>query len=208
MGHFLTSLNERNNRVGCTCAKFSLADTKKYAVMLSCNYPTTNIGKSTIYNSCKHPASKCITGTDPKYKFLCSSKEKYDVSGKLKLESYDGDGKEVFNNCGREPELLHYERDGAADVRKQHKAQYPDKPMPEAKPINKPAKDKPPTKEADAGNPAAVGTADYSEDEYDPPDSSSVKCWHHCCLHQNICLMLFLIVFNFIKKVLAIVRFC
>ncbi|XP_065368980.1 venom allergen 3-like [Calliphora vicina] len=134
VGHFLTSLNERNNRVGCTFAKFYFAEKKKEAVMLSCNYPTTNIARGTIYNSCKVPASKCTTGTDPKYKFLCSTKEEYDVSGRLNLIPYDGDGTEVFDNCGRRAEMLHLEREGADDVRKQDKLAYPEQTTTVGKP--------------------------------------------------------------------------
>ncbi|KAM7344407.1 uncharacterized protein ACRADG_011144 [Cochliomyia hominivorax] len=142
VGHFLTSLNERNNRVGCTSAKFFRKEKNKTSFMLSCNYPTTNIGKSTIYNSCKKPASKCITGTDPKYKYLCSSKEKYDVSGKLKFVPYDGDGSEVFN-CGRQAEIMHLNREGAEEVRKVDKDFVPDEVPSDEKPTDETTK-KPP----------------------------------------------------------------
>lgn len=134
VGHFLTSLNERNNRVGCTCAKFYWNEKKKNSIMLSCNYPTTNIGRSTVYNSCKVPASKCKSGTDAKYKYLCSSNEKYDVSGKLKLVPYDGDGSEDYQ-CGRQAEILHLERDGSKEILKHDKNFVPDEISSEKKPI-------------------------------------------------------------------------
>ncbi|XP_023304693.2 venom allergen 5-like [Lucilia cuprina] len=213
VGHFLTSLNERNDRIGCTCIKFYYAAKKKEAVMLSCNYPTTNIAKSTVYNSCKVPASKCTTGTDPKYKFLCSSKEVYDVSGKLKYIPYDGDGTEVFNNCGRQPELLHLEREGKEAVKKHDKDFVPDpetsgvdttsKPVvttakpgkPTSKPPSKPPSEqpsKPP--EIDGGNPEAGGIPDYSEHEYDPPSSGSSVI----CQKGKLLMWFIIILFNFL----------
>ncbi|XP_065368979.1 tabinhibitin 2-like [Calliphora vicina] len=218
VGHFLTSLNERNNRIGCTCAKFYFAEKKKEAVMLSCNYPTTNIARSTIYNSCKVPASKCTTGTDPKYKFLCSTKEEYDVKGKLALIPYDGDGSEEFNNCGRQPEMLHLEREGREEVQKQDKVFSPSKPTttvekppvattkkPEVLTTPKPGggatTGKPvigkPINGIDGSNPAAGGIPDYSEDEYDPPDSSfAVPCQERNFLNS---LSMLVVLFNFIQ---------
>lgn len=213
VGHFLTSLNERNNRVGCTCAKFYWAEKKKNAIMLSCNYPTTNIGKSTVYNSCKVPASKCKSGTDEKYKFLCSSNEKYDVSGKLKYIPYDGDGSEVFQ-CGRQAEMLHREREGAAEVIKQDKNFVPEeatmggkpqvvttkRPSKETagkttnKPLDTTKKPAPPSAE----NPAAGGVPDYSEEDYDEEDGGS-RIWQD--LKGRLCMLLLITLFLFVEFV-------
>ncbi|KAM7342344.1 uncharacterized protein ACRADG_009807 [Cochliomyia hominivorax] len=226
VGHFLTSLNERNNRVGCTSAKFFRKEKNKTSFMLSCNYPTTNIGKSTIYNSCKKPASKCITGTDPKYKYLCSSKEKYDVSGKLKFVPYDGDGSEVFN-CGRQAEMMHFDREGAEEVRKVDKDFVPDEEPSDEKPILETTKKptvtttrkttstkKPPvttTRKATTttkkpisgggpadgnGNPAAGGVPDYSEEDYDPIDTDGA----FMATYRNNFFFIYLLIILFFLK--------
>lgn len=161
--------------------------------MLSCNYPTTNIRKSTIYNSCKKPASKCISGTDAKYKFLCSSAEKYDVSGKLAHIPYDGDGKEVFDNCGREPELYHYKAEGGDGVKKAHSTMYPTKPLATERPVlqtttttKKPIRvtttKKPsnvPGLDSPEGNPSAGGVPDYEDHEYDKNGGKSSRLFWH-----------------------------
>ncbi|KAM7342787.1 uncharacterized protein ACRADG_010074 [Cochliomyia hominivorax] len=192
VGHFLTSLNERNNRVGCTSAKFFSKEKKKTAFMLSCNYPTTNIGKSTIYNSCKKPASKCVTGTDPKYKYLCSSKEKYDVSGKLKFVPYDGDGTEVFN-CGRQAEMMHLEREGADEVKKADKGFVPDDVSGKATTTRKPVSGGG-NPDCD-GNPAAGGIPDYSEEDYDPVGGTSTATFHNNFIFIYLPIMVFLLKF-------------
>lgn len=74
------------------------------------------------------PASKCTTGTNQKYKYLCSTKEPYDVSGILQPTKYDGTGKETFN-CGIIPEFLHYERQGSDLVKSAQKMLYPKLPI-------------------------------------------------------------------------------
>ena len=78
IGHFTAMVNDANIRVGCGAATYSQGGFTNYLV--ACNYARTNVVNYPVYASCSNPASKCTTGTNPKYRNLCSVKEKYDVN--------------------------------------------------------------------------------------------------------------------------------
>ncbi|XP_023172006.1 venom allergen 5-like [Drosophila hydei] len=75
IGHFTVMVSDRNTHVGCAASTYSANGQGFKAFLMACNYATTNIAKIKIYNSCSVPASKCTTGVNPQYKFLCSTKE-------------------------------------------------------------------------------------------------------------------------------------
>ncbi|XP_017871009.1 PREDICTED: venom allergen 5-like [Drosophila arizonae] len=80
IGHFTVLVADRNTHVGCAVSTYSVKGQSYKAFLMACNYATTNIIDVKIYNSCSAPASKCTTGVNPQYKFLCSTKEVYDVN--------------------------------------------------------------------------------------------------------------------------------
>ncbi|XP_037724643.1 antigen 5 like allergen Cul n 1 [Drosophila subpulchrella] len=80
IGHFTVLVADRNTEVGCAAATYSVAGQGYKAFLLACNYAATNVLGIKMYSSCAKPASKCTTGTNPQYKYLCSSKEVYDVN--------------------------------------------------------------------------------------------------------------------------------
>ncbi|TMW44152.1 hypothetical protein DOY81_010770 [Sarcophaga bullata] len=97
IGHFLVMVNEKSIRIGCVIGYMFESTKQRNAAMMTCNYAMTNIKRTPVYNTCKVPASKCLTGTNPKYPYLCSENEVYDLGKKLKFEPYDGDGSETYN---------------------------------------------------------------------------------------------------------------
>lgn len=77
ISHFTNIVNERNTHIGCA----AVAEKKgRFSVIyFTCNYARNNILDLPIYE--KGPtASKCSSGVNPKYKNLCSVKEKYDYN--------------------------------------------------------------------------------------------------------------------------------
>ncbi|KAL5287519.1 Ag5r.2 family protein [Megaselia abdita] len=80
-GHFTVMVAELSTRVGCAAVRSSEWDAEKQitwqTLTTACNYSHTNVKGHRIYTSGK-ATSKCTTGVNPKYQFLCSTKEKYD----------------------------------------------------------------------------------------------------------------------------------
>ncbi|XP_016995339.1 antigen 5 like allergen Cul n 1 [Drosophila takahashii] len=81
IGHFTVLVADRNTEMGCAAATYSVPGQGYKAFLLACNYAATNVLGIKMYSSCpKAPASKCTTGTNPNYKYLCSANEVYDVN--------------------------------------------------------------------------------------------------------------------------------
>lgn len=80
IGHFTVMVADRNTDVGCAISTYSVEGKAYKAFLMACNYAATNVIGIKMYNSCSIPASKCTTGVNPNYKFLCSPKEVYDVN--------------------------------------------------------------------------------------------------------------------------------
>lgn len=69
---------EKNIRVGCAASRYR--QDAWYAVLVACNYATTNMIGSTIYTSCDSPGQSCSTGRNSQFSNLCSVNESYDVN--------------------------------------------------------------------------------------------------------------------------------
>ncbi|XP_034114666.1 antigen 5 like allergen Cul n 1-like [Drosophila albomicans] len=80
IGHFTVMVADRNTHVGCAASTYSVQGQSYKAFLLACNYAATNVVGIKMYNTCSVPASKCTTGVNPSYKFLCSVNEVYDVN--------------------------------------------------------------------------------------------------------------------------------
>ncbi|TDG40356.1 hypothetical protein AWZ03_013221 [Drosophila navojoa] len=81
IGHVTLMAADRNTHVGCAAATYSSTGNHHYKVFLmACNYATNNLHNVKVYDACPKPASKCTTGVNPEYKFLCSPKEAYEVN--------------------------------------------------------------------------------------------------------------------------------
>ncbi|EDW51037.1 antigen 5 like allergen Cul n 1 [Drosophila sechellia] len=80
IGHFTVLVADRNTEVGCAAATYSVPGQSYKAFLLACNYAATNVLGIKMYSYCSKAASKCTTGTNPKYKYLCSANEKYNVN--------------------------------------------------------------------------------------------------------------------------------
>lgn len=80
IGHFTVMVADRNTDVGCAVSTYSVKDQSYKAFLMACNYAATNVIGIKMYNSCSKAASKCTTGVNPSYKFLCSPSEVYDVN--------------------------------------------------------------------------------------------------------------------------------
>ncbi|XP_037818694.1 antigen 5 like allergen Cul n 1-like [Lucilia sericata] len=80
IGHFTVMMADRNIRVGCAAATYSVSgkDYKNY--LFACNYAATNMIGFAIYKSCDKSADDCKSGTNPNYENLCSSSESYNVN--------------------------------------------------------------------------------------------------------------------------------
>ncbi|XP_055853442.1 antigen 5 like allergen Cul n 1-like [Episyrphus balteatus] len=74
IGHFTEMVIQANYLAGCSAGSFIL--NKQYAFLFVCNFHKINIINGAIYVPGKS-ASKCSTGPNPRYKGLCSNKEKY-----------------------------------------------------------------------------------------------------------------------------------
>ncbi|TMW44149.1 hypothetical protein DOY81_010767 [Sarcophaga bullata] len=104
IGHFLTMNNQYNNRVGCVLGNIFEVTTKEQCTVLTCNYAMTNIKGFPTYTPCKVPAAECTTGTDSKYKYLCSENEEYRWNKPVRAKKYDVDDTETYDDCGPAPE--------------------------------------------------------------------------------------------------------
>lgn len=73
-------MSDRNIRVGCAAATYSVdgKDYKNY--LFACNYASTNMVGYPIYKTCNKPAADCKSGTNSSYKNLCSKSESYNVN--------------------------------------------------------------------------------------------------------------------------------
>ncbi|XP_014093498.1 antigen 5 like allergen Cul n 1 [Bactrocera oleae] len=73
--HFGKMVMDRNNRVGCAA---SLYETEYgINVLFTCNYARRLFCYKPIYRSGAYPGSHCRTGMNPRYPFLCSTKENF-----------------------------------------------------------------------------------------------------------------------------------
>ena len=106
IGHFLVVANQKSTRIGCVLGYIFESTKQRNGALMSCNYAMTNIKRTPVYNTCKVPASKCLTGTNPRYQYLCSEDEVYDWGRKLKYEPYDGDGSETYELQLKPPEVV------------------------------------------------------------------------------------------------------
>lgn len=83
--HFTLIVAEPNIRVGCAAIRSAETDTDSrvwQTLTITCNYAYTNLYQHKVYRS--GPAtSKCVTGTNPQYVFLCSTNEVYDYNDTL-----------------------------------------------------------------------------------------------------------------------------
>lgn len=70
--HFLEMASDRANQIGCAIAQFTDGQGKK--TYIACNYSFTVIPKFAVYET-GSAASKCQSGTNPKYPALCSVHE-------------------------------------------------------------------------------------------------------------------------------------
>ncbi|XP_017850490.1 antigen 5 like allergen Cul n 1-like [Drosophila busckii] len=74
IARFAALVADRNIAVGCAVSTFSWGNMFK-TFLMACNYATSILPEHKVYNSCAKPASKCSTGVNPSYKFLCNSNE-------------------------------------------------------------------------------------------------------------------------------------
>ncbi|XP_053948655.1 antigen 5 like allergen Cul n 1-like [Anastrepha ludens] len=80
IGTFTVMVADRNIRVGCAAATYTVADQPNPAVLVACNYATTNVIGFPIYKACPTPGSDCKTGKSTIFENLCSRSEVYDVN--------------------------------------------------------------------------------------------------------------------------------
>ncbi|EDW07433.1 antigen 5 like allergen Cul n 1 [Drosophila mojavensis] len=80
IGHVTVMAADRNTHVGCAASTYSSSGNFYKIFLIACNYATNNLYGVKVYDACSKPATKCTTGVNPKYKFLCSPKEVYDVN--------------------------------------------------------------------------------------------------------------------------------
>ncbi|KAM7349965.1 venom allergen-1-like [Cochliomyia hominivorax] len=80
IGHFTVMMADRNIRVGCAASEYTPTGEQYKALLVACNYATTNMINFPIYKSCSEAASDCTTGTNPQYPNLCSASEHYNVN--------------------------------------------------------------------------------------------------------------------------------
>ncbi|EDW86491.1 uncharacterized protein Dwil_GK18446 [Drosophila willistoni] len=81
IGHFTVLVSDRNTDIGCAASTFSVSGKSYKGFLMACNFAATNVVGIKMYSSCPNkPASKCTTGTNSDYKYLCSAKEVYDVN--------------------------------------------------------------------------------------------------------------------------------
>lgn len=77
-GHFTQIARDVSFKVGCSISQY-LKPGDWYTTYYVCDYAVTNVVGGQIYEE-GPTASKCKTGTNPKYPGLCSENEKYDDS--------------------------------------------------------------------------------------------------------------------------------
>ncbi|XP_005186051.2 antigen 5 like allergen Cul n 1-like [Musca domestica] len=80
IGHFTVMVADRNVRVGCAAATYSVEGETYKAYLVTCNYATTNMINFPIYERCDKAAESCTTGANPLYPNLCSTSEEYAVN--------------------------------------------------------------------------------------------------------------------------------
>ncbi|XP_075155089.1 venom allergen-1-like [Haematobia irritans] len=80
IGHFTVMVADRNIRIGCAAATYSVMGKPYKSYLVACNYATTNVIDHPIYESCPVAGLHCTTGRNPLYPNLCSMYEKYAVN--------------------------------------------------------------------------------------------------------------------------------
>lgn len=76
VGHFTQVVRDASISTGCSISMF-VTDGDQYNTYYVCNYAVANNFDYPIYDE-GATASKCKSGTNPKYPALCSENEKYD----------------------------------------------------------------------------------------------------------------------------------
>lgn len=83
IGHFVALMVDRNIRVGCAASEYEEKDEENkidLKFLLTCNYAFLPVTNRPIYSCTSGKAgSKCETGTNPDFPFLCSVDESYDL---------------------------------------------------------------------------------------------------------------------------------
>lgn len=82
-GNFLVMINQNSVKVGCAAVSYTMRDRKTKLPMThmvtACDYSHDMIIGTKVYEI-GDTASKCETGTNPKYSNLCSTSEYFDVN--------------------------------------------------------------------------------------------------------------------------------
>lgn len=89
-GHFTQIARDVSFKVGCSVSQY-LKEGGWYTTYYVCDYAVTNISGGPVYDE-GATASKCKTGTNPKYPALCSESEKYEDSQFINYWSAAGMG--------------------------------------------------------------------------------------------------------------------
>lgn len=76
IGHFTQLVRGNSTAVGCGATCYQ-KDGFNYFLM-ACNYAVGNVGGCPVYLTSNTSGSSCKTGTDSKYKALCTDKENID----------------------------------------------------------------------------------------------------------------------------------
>lgn len=75
IGHFTQVVRDEAYAMGCAIVQYK--DKDQFVTLYGCDYTLTNMYNLTIYKKSSKPASKCISGSNPKLNGLCSTKEIY-----------------------------------------------------------------------------------------------------------------------------------
>ncbi|KAM7348616.1 venom allergen-1-like [Cochliomyia hominivorax] len=78
IGHFTAMIQQKSTHVGCAVLRHLRSDGFTEQLM-ACNYAYTNVLGSPVYKA-GTATSKCETGVNPNYRFLCSVEEHYNVN--------------------------------------------------------------------------------------------------------------------------------
>lgn len=76
IGHFTTMVQDRSDYIGCSIIRF-LKSNGFTVQLMACNYALANMIGEPVYVT-GLPASKCWSGLNPEYTFLCSIDEEYE----------------------------------------------------------------------------------------------------------------------------------
>lgn len=87
-GHFTQVARDVSFKVGCSISQY-IKEGGWYTTYYVCNYAVTNIVGGQIYEE-GPMASKCKTGTNPKYPALCSESEDYSDSDYINWSNTTG----------------------------------------------------------------------------------------------------------------------